>query len=302
MVVEQTSSVPSNKVGMAPSRRWPELEWQPDVALRLFGMRRSGNHAIANWLQRNAPAGKALFFNNCKPGRMPLLNHRGVEHDAQRLSRQDGSDLAALGAKMKQGGLLLISYEDAVPSDFSIDRPLSGNLDESLLNGDILLIRGFLNWSASLLKKLQRNSGVTLAHRGSVVLRAIDSYRRMLELATDAEALALTLICYDDWISDAAYRADCLSALGLPCLDNSLGAIQPYGGGSSFEPFTNEGADLASDQRWQQMAEDPEYQAILHLAARDDALCACLERQFPQDAVQLSKLAVHTPFAAGGLE
>ena len=37
---------------------WQQLGIIPGVALRLFGMRRSGNHAIVGWMQRNAPGGR----------------------------------------------------------------------------------------------------------------------------------------------------------------------------------------------------------------------------------------------------
>ncbi|MFV1592506.1 hypothetical protein VWZ88_08030 [Phaeobacter sp. JH20_36] len=302
MATGRTSSVMPVAGVVGNAGCWPELGWRPDAALRMFGMRRSGNHAVANWLQRNAPHGQALFFNNCKSGRAPLAHHQGVERNAVQLARYDTRDLAGLGATLGAGGLLLISYEDTVPSDFGLERPVSGDLDETLLSGDILLLRGFLNWSASLLKKLQRNPDFTVAHRSASVLRAIDSYRKMLELVAEADDLALTVIDYDVWIHDAEYRSALLDRLGLPCVDNTLGKVQRYGGGSSFDtPEAGADFDLRTDQRWQRMSGDAEYQAILHIAARDTALLAALSRHYPHDAKRLASLADQTPIAAGGL-
>ncbi|AXT36129.1 hypothetical protein D1820_14740 [Phaeobacter sp. LSS9] len=302
MALEQDVSTPPPASAAEQPGGWPSLGWQPNVALRLFGMRRSGNHAVANWLQRNAPGQQALFFNNCKSARMPLSHHQGIERNTVGLSRSEARDLPELGASMASGGLLLISYEDTVPSDYSLDRPVSGDLDERLLSGDILLLRGFLNWSASLLKKLQGNPAFSLVQRNAVLLRAIDSYRRMLELASHADELALVVVDYDRWMRSAHYRTDLLGRLDLPCADNTLGKIQTYGGGSSFDKDRgNADFDLKTDQRCQQMAEDAEYQAILHLAARDAALLAALTRHYPDDAARLSQLAGHPPFAAGRL-
>ncbi|MFS4582075.1 hypothetical protein [Phaeobacter sp. C3_T13_0] len=302
MAVEQSCSMPLVAASTGETGYWTDLHWQPDVALRLFGMRRSGNHAIANWLQRNAPTGQALFFNNCKPKRAPLTHHQGIERNGLRLSRQNGRDLAALGASIGRGGLLLLSYEDVVPSDYTLDRPVSGDLDETFISGDILLIRGFLNWSASLTKKLQGNPDFSVSHRSAIVLRAIDSYRRMLDLAGQAGDLALTVIDYDIWVREAKYRADCLDDLGLPCVDNTLGEVQSYGGGSSFDGAqAGTDFDLATDQRWRQMDQNSEYQAILHLAARDEALIEVLTHHYPVDATRLVRLADYRPFTAGGL-
>ncbi|WP_241525501.1 hypothetical protein [Pseudophaeobacter leonis] len=74
-------------------REWQALGFTPGLSLRVFGMRRSGNHAILSWLQRNAPAGGSVFLNNCKPGTDPLQNSRGIElngaHASQNKARRD---------------------------------------------------------------------------------------------------------------------------------------------------------------------------------------------------------------------
>ncbi len=295
-------TVADSPTRMVSPAQWPLGSWQPDTVLRMFGMRRCGNHAVANWLQRNAPKGQALFFNNCKAARMPFAHHHGVEKNGQRVSRQDSSDLSVLGARMGQGGLMLMSYEDVVPSDHCLSRPVSGELDETLISADVILLRGFLNWSASLVKKLQRNPDFSLAHRSGVVMRAIDSYRKMLDLAAEADALALVVIDYDQWVKDEACRAACLGRLGLLVRDNSLGVVQSYGGGSSFDEQASGSAfGLRTDQRWQRMMDDGEYLAILHLAARDEALMRGLSRRYPDDAARLAGLTHHKLIPAEGL-
>ncbi len=276
------------------------LGFAPGPVLRICGMRRSGNHAITDWLQRNSPTGGSVFFNNCQPGKGPLAHFRGLEVNGERVASKPAfrnlpDSLAAAG----EGAMVLISYEDALPS--LLGQPLSGPFDESLFTGEVVIYRGFLNWSASLLKKLQGNPAYSPSRRVSILLRACDIYTGMLELVLHQDDLGVTAICYDDWYSSEPYRANTLSRLGLPLRDNSLGPVQPYGGGSSFQKEAASSEALETDRRWQLMADDPEYQAVLHVAARDALLTDRLSRLMPKDAACLERVARHSPLPGGAL-
>lgn len=279
-----------------------KLGFTPGPILRACGMRRSGNHAIAHWLQRNSPTGGALFLNNCKPGMGPLKQFRGIEVNGSRVPGEAAkSDLPAIASGAGDGALVLITYEDAAPVPADHARLLSGPFDERLIDHELVIYRSFLNWSASLLKKLQANPGYTASRRSAILLRGIDTYVDLLRLVQAQDDLGVTAICYDDWTSSEPYRAAILNRLGLPLRDNTLGAVQSYGGGSSFQKAAQQPADLQTDLRWQQMATDPEYQALLHIAARDTALTDQLSQVFPQDAAQLSRVAATPPMSPGGL-
>jgi hypothetical protein len=56
---------------------------------------------------------------------------------------------------------------------------------------------------------------------------------------------------------------------------------------------------LQTDRRWQQMRSDAEFQAMLHMAARDAALLEELEALFPEDAAYLKNVAQHQPLPQG---
>jgi hypothetical protein len=260
------------------------LGFTPGKVVRMFGMRRSGNHAIADWLQRNAAAAGSLFLNNCAARRNPLTNYRSLELNGKRV----GGDARTHGATLRDGAFLLISYEDTSPAEAVKKRPISDGFDESLIDSEIVIYRGFLNWSASLLKKLQSNSGYSPIARNVVLLRAVDTYARILDLVERADALGLVAIRYEDWCHSAAYRADNLTRIGLSARDNRLGEVQPYGGGSSFQKDATDAADLQTEKRWQAMATDLEYAAVLSICARDPALTERLGRLFPDDAARLA--------------
>ncbi|WP_122072542.1 hypothetical protein [Pseudophaeobacter sp. EL27] len=279
---------------------WQRLGLTPAVSLRAFGMRRSGNHAILSWLQRNAPVSRSVFLNNCKPGTDPLQNSRGIEvNGAHASQKQAKRDLPSVTRDAGDGALFLVSYEDTSPAEFNLSRQPSGAFNEALFSHNVLIYRSFLNWTASLLKKIQGNPGYTLVRRNGIVLRTMDSYIRLLGLVRQAQELGLVAICYDRWTGSADYRAQLLQQLGLGQHDNSLGEVQSYGGGSSFQKQASSAAELETDKRWQQMRGDAEYQALLHLAARDQDLLTELEAVFPEDAAYLKTIAQQQPLPQG---
>lgn len=281
-------------------QEWQALGFTPGLSLRVFGMRRSGNHAILSWLQRNAPNRRSVFLNNCKPGTDPLQNSRGVAvNGAHAPQHKANRNMASVTQDAGDGALFLVSYEDTSPAEFDINRQASGRFDEALFSHNVLIYRSFLNWSASLLKKMQANDGYTLVRRNGIVLRTIDSYIRLLGLVRQAQDLGLVAICYDRWMRSADYRAQFLQDLGLGQHDNSLGEVQHFGGGSSFQKQASSAAELQTDRRWQQMRSDAEFQAMLHMAARDAALLEELEALFPEDAAYLKNVAQHQPLPQG---
>lgn len=280
---------------------WQRLGFVPGVTLRLFGMRRSGNHAMTSWLQRNAPSGHALFLNNCKRGRDPFDTFASVEVDNRRVAPNAArKDMAAIGRRAGDGALFLVSYEDCAPEGDD-EKPVSGSFDSQLIHRDILIYRSFLNWIASLTKKLQLNETLSVTRRASLLLRAIDVYRRFLEFVDSSRGGKSLAVCFDRWVSDADHRSDLLDQLGFPERDNGLGDVQSYGGGSSFQKETNDADELKTDHRWMQMAEDAEYRSVLAVSARDDALTQILGRFFPRDQEILGRIWDTSVFDKGAL-
>jgi len=275
--------------GMPEAPEWAQLGIVPGVALRAFGMRRSGNHAIADWIMRNAPGGHSVFLNNCKPGKSPLESFASIEVDGEKQAvRRARGNLPGETARLGDGALLLVSYEDLSPADFGPQRPISGGFDTGLFACDVLIYRSFLNWAASLIKKLQSNSGYGPMRRVAIMLNTADRYARMLDLVGKAPGNGMVPICYDRWFVDGAYREGVLGQLGLPVTDNAIGGVQSYGGGSSFQKDAAAPEDLQTSDRWRQMAEDADFRAFLSIAAREEGLMTQVEAHFPEDAARLA--------------
>ena len=267
---------------------WPQLGITPGPVLRVFGMRRSGNHAVINWLARNAPGGRSLFFNNCGAGRKPFETYRAIELDGERVAGS-GGDPVKLAERAGDGAALILSYEDAMPNERR-KRPVTVGVDDAAISHDVVICRGFLNWAASLLKKVQGNEAFAAHQRVGVVLKAVNGYSCMLELARDEARPGPVVIRYEPWMADAGYRAGLLERLGLEARDNSLGEVQRYGNGSSFQADAGTAEELNTLARWKEMRDDPEYRIVMWLAAQDEVLCDRLSKVYPDDARQLIRL------------
>lgn len=290
------------KLAMRPEANeiWNELGVTPGPVVRVFGMRRAGNHAIINWLLRNAPSEGTVFLNNCVAGRHPFRGFKTLEVNGQRCTQKgERKALADFAVDAGEGATLLVSYEDVMPNRVPSGQAISGNFDESLFGQEVLVYRSFLNWAASLVKKIANNPTYKQAHRTIILLRALEQYSASLEMVMHQQALNMVAICYDDWLQSADYRADILGRMGFAQRDDSLGKVQSYGGGSSFQPEEGEADKLSTDRRWQQMAADPLFQIVLWLFAQDAEFLDRLDAIFPDDADRLRRFAGQDPFSTG---
>jgi len=174
----------------------------------------------------------------------------------------------------------VVSCEDCIPGEG--DKPLYDAPETC-----VIIYRSFLNWSASLLRKLQGNPGYGPLERNRVMMQALRIYQEMLERVQSSDVVP---VLYDAWMADAAYRAEALCRLGLPGRDLGRGHVQRYGGGSSFQGKTADVSDLSTNHRSAQMSDDLEYQLLIWTVARDLGFMERLADVFPDDAERLSRL------------
>ncbi|QUJ76891.1 hypothetical protein KDD17_02190 [Sulfitobacter albidus] len=272
---------------------WGRAGFAPVRALQVFGMRRSGNHAIIDWIMRNAPeeATGGVFFNNCKHGRDPLRAYGSLDiYDADRVKQphvEDGdrARIASAGA----APFAVVSYEDRMPQAAGQGQKASNGFADADFAAQVIIYRSFLNWSASLLAKIQKNEGFGATDRMRIMGLAFATYIQGLDRVASPEGVVA--ICYDDWMVSEGYRAGILEKLGLPARDLSRGKVQRFGGGSSFQSKVKHAGELATTDRDAQMAENAEYQMILWTAAHDVRFMSRMLPHFEDDAERLAMLA-----------
>lgn len=272
---------------------WSRAGFSPACALQVFGMRRSGNHAIIDWLMRNAPdaATGGLFFNNCKFGKDPLRSFGSLdvyEADHAVLPHKDIGDPARI-AQAGEAPMVIVSYEDRMPQPAGQAQKASPGYDGTDFAHQIIIYRSFLNWSASLLAKLQKNEGFGPTDRMRIMGLAFATYAQGLDRVADLQGAIA--ICYDEWMNSEAHRAAILDTLGLPQRDLSRGKVQRYGGGSSFQRKVKSADDLTTTERDTQMADNAEYKTILWTAAHDLRFMERIIPHFEDDAERLATLA-----------
>ncbi len=273
--------------------KWPQAGFAPVCAFQVFGMRRSGNHAIIDWLMRNAPdaATGGVFFNNCKYGKNPQRDYGSLDvYDASHeiLPHKDITDTA----RIVQAGatpMAIVSYEDRMPQPAGQSQKASHGMVNGNFTHQVIIYRSFLNWSASLLAKIKKNTGFGATDRMRIMTLAFATYVQGLDRV--AQAQGVIAICYDDWMTSEGYRAGILRALGLPQRDLSRGKVQRYGGGSSFQKRVTDVDQLNSVDRDAAMADDLEYKLLLWTAVHDLAFMERLIPHFEQDVERLASLA-----------
>ncbi|MEP2922053.1 hypothetical protein [Sulfitobacter sp.] len=272
---------------------WPQAGVSPVCALQVFGMRRSGNHAIIDWLMRNAPedASGGIFYNNCKFGKDPMRTYASLDvFDANR--KKPPYDNTPEAKRTGQAGaqpMVVISYEDRMPQPAGAPQKASGGLTDANFNHQVIIYRSFLNWSASLLAKIKKNPGFGATDRMRIMALAFATYAQGLDRVGAAQGVIG--ICYDDWMTRESYRADILTRLGLPQRDLDRGKVQRFGGGSSFQKKVERAEELDSVARDAAMASDPEYQLLLWTAAHDLRFMERILPHFEQDAERMAELA-----------
>ncbi len=256
-------------------------------ALRVFGVRRCGNHAIINWLIRNSGSGSYVFLNSCTNGRSAVQTCGASEVDGKfhgnkyRLAKVIKAEILEPKAKP----FLLVSYEAGLqPSHLDTGNQTLGIAD-AVFDKEIMVTRSMSNWLASfvVLLSLMNRSRVALSIENSADMVAeISVYKAHLKAVKQyGQKDRFVHISFDNWFDNADYRLGKLAEIGLELIDNSMGKIQRYGGGSSFST-QKDPAGMPIDRRWESLGE-PQFLHVIRLALLDTELTDLLAEFYPQD-------------------
>lgn len=246
--------------GLEDLKNFPEAI-APDTAIvneteiRVVGLRRVGNHAIINWLQRQGEAqGKTWHLNNLPVNRNPyrfLYEHYPKEKLRREAARQ-----------FEPKRLLTYSYEDysvqQVASSF-FERRHDLYLGKSQQRFDVVILRDPFNWLASRFQK--GFFDVKPSHFGLMDLWL----NHAREYLNETQNLPQTKVAinYNRWTRDREYRREIAEQLGLEFTDAGFNAVRQEGGGSSFDglAFQGDASKMNLSGRWQKFADDPRYRA-----------------------------------------
>lgn len=215
---------------------------------KVFGLQRSGNHAILNWVN-GLDVENSLFFNNVKVGK-PLLEKSsgvsvppGVRAYAERVGGKKIINKHYLNDFKSNGGRLVVSYENYDVSRFNsteLNSDIFNLFGEPVVQHNLVVLRNPFNMLVSA-EKLVRQAAL-LQNRNEPWVRQVLNKR--LELW---KAYAFLTVCpetvnmgsfipvvFDKWVVDKTYRNNLSESLGYVNKDLFKDFVSDAGNGSSF--------------------------------------------------------------------
>lgn len=252
--------------------RW--IKVPNDVALRVFAMRRSGHHAVINWIRYQYP-GRHYFLNDCKPGENPFrsavlsssLVYGGFGE--RRIFRPH----MERPRRFTKKGVLIYNYEEVDLASVPQLMPEKSETDWVGPSGkrhDVLILRDPFNLLASKLKwargGVERPSKPTLED----VEKSKDLWKVYArEFLGETSFLKNRVnISYNKWFLDRSYRDEVGAILGFDNRDIGKQEVAKWGPtvtADSFDGLKFEGRaeSMKVMERWRAFKEDGFYRRLV---------------------------------------
>lgn len=200
----------------------------------IHGLKRSGNHAVINWLR---PHDHFVFFNNVVPIKPILTGEKPLPEPLpfnawvrQRLRAKYLHAFVPLQALAIKNRPLITSLEDHELTYCPFQNP-----DCTVTN--MLIIRDAKNVFASRIRKgMSRNSPAYPNKPGPMMQRSVDLWKSHAREFLGQTQLLENKVCvsFNEWFLNKVYRRKLSEQLGLPFTDEGVSQVSAKGGGSSF--------------------------------------------------------------------
>lgn len=250
-----------------------------ELEIRVTGMSRSGNHAIINWILRQAPP-HYCFLNCTEPKYNPYETARPLsENGPCFLSDIAGLDLE--GDRLAKKNLLVYSHEDIFLGplgDPRWDRCRDQWVGRSRRRIDLLILRDPFNLFASRFQFGLSWQPARHTPFSALSRRIWQQHARQFlgeRQHFPGEWLALS---YNRWTLDRRYRQQIARWIGFPFTDSGFEEIPECAGGSSFDGTSPSSPVLRRQvhDRWRVLAKEPAYRKFF-----DSTTCDLAHRCFP---------------------
>lgn len=222
---------------------------------RIIGLRRTGNHAIINWI-RKQHVGEVWHLNNLPVNQHPyrfLYLHYPKQHLQQEAWRN-----------FVKKDCLIYSYEDYSLEQLtahSIEKRHDFYFGKTAQRYDIVILRDPFNLLAS---RLKRNMKQVKALHQSIIDLWIEYAKEYLGKTQYFKDNKIVLN-YNLWCSDKNYRRQIASQCKFDFSDLGFNEVKSYGGGSSFDgrQFDGKANQMNVLNRWQYFSNDISYRKLL---------------------------------------
>jgi hypothetical protein len=246
--------------------------------VRVFGLRRSGNHAVLAWLIANI-SHKSYFHFDQAPINLPLHRSRSFVFDGERhkggLMKVDVKQ--RFDTARQSADLISVFHEEQQLNELFDKKKATSLGYDNLLSYNVLVYRDFLNWIASVKRHPNALGGhERFTMRQFAVLAGVlekwKAHTRRAYGEYPTKKFSLVTVHYDRWLVDRDYRGDRLSELGIHAQDLELPEQSQFGGGSSFQDVSEDGNQGRQLSRWEHYLGDSDFEFLLTMALRDEEI------------------------------
>ncbi len=229
-----------DRAAAAPARAF-------ERAFFVFGLRRGGNHAIAEWLLGHFAPGETLYLHDAPIAPLEIRGDSLVYDRAR--------DMRAMFSAGQT--VCVIGYENANFLDF----PLADNSRIAARSDLLVVLRDFPNMAASIARIARARPAFVYDYFLKDFPANWAFYARHFRDRTGE----LMYLSYNDWFSFPDYRQHLSLRLGLEFSDRGLNRVSAHGCGSSFDGRTMHGRaqEMHVLQRWADMWDDDLFMSLL---------------------------------------
>lgn len=239
-----------------------------NTEIRIVGLRRSGNHAIINWLASHYK-GKVCFLNNVKPLMNPFLSFDKSVLAFNKNFYQDFNINDEREGKFSKKDCLIYNYEDQ-PLKQIFHKKFEKNhqkfVGKSKRSYNVLILRDPYNLFAS---RIFRSKDEEKAISEIKVIKLWKNYAREYVGKTKYLGKNKIVINYNFWFSNENYRREIEKELGLKPNDTKIKEVINIGRGdskgSSFDgmKFNGKANKMKVLERWKSLIDNKFYRIIL---------------------------------------
>jgi hypothetical protein len=250
--------------------------------IRVLGLRRSGNHAIINWIAKQVK-GDVMFINHVKP----LENPYRDQYESQVILgrkldetlwnyREPGWWRREKNGDFSFKDCLLYSYEDQEIEKVaraSFEQKHDLYLGKSEQRFDIIVMRDPFNLFASRLQSKPRDdrpnfSMLEVYSRRYKLPELWVSYAKECLSETSLLKHNKLFVNYNQWFFDIEYRKSLSAQLQVEFTDDGLNDVSISGRGSSFDgdKYAGEAYKMDVLNRWQLFADNTRYRQLFKTA------------------------------------
>ena len=236
--------------------------------IKVIGLRRSGNHAIINWIIPQQ-TGIVRHLNNISiRGNYyrELCDKLHDYHPEIYLREKERLEKEARG-DFELKDCLICNYEDYNLKQLTSQKMQKRDdfyFGKSLVEYNLLILRDPFNTLASRLNA-PKDTAIDLRVNNRAFIKRWIAYAKEFLGETQFLKNNKVVVNYNQWFSDLDYRKQIASHLNLKFSDKGINQVRGFGGGSSFDKcdFSGQAQKMKVLERWQQFSDDVAFKNLL---------------------------------------